>query len=153
MLSKFQAINHLVSKFLLPHASKRIKGLICLCTNYTRQAVKASGSGEQKHSLEHNISKDFLLRAPIHAPTTRKTNHHRTTLTRSLWTWGKAREQPPSLRFIIFNEPAEVGEVLQRSVIYPAALFLDHTTSINSICFVALVPLSVLCSWFSTAKF
>lgn len=54
---KFQAINLLVSEFLLLHPSEHIKGLICLCTNYTRHAVKVSGSGEQKCSLEYNTSK------------------------------------------------------------------------------------------------
>lgn len=54
---EFQAINLLVSEFLLLDPSEHIKGLICLCTNYTRHAVKVSGSEEQKRSLEYNISK------------------------------------------------------------------------------------------------
>lgn len=109
ILRTFQAINLLLSEFLLPYPIEHMEGLTCPCTDHTRHAVKASGSGEQKHGPEYNISKDFLLRAPIPAPATRQTDHHRTTLAISLWTWGKATEQPSLLRFIIFNEPAEVG--------------------------------------------
>lgn len=47
---------------------ERTKGLICLHTNCTKYAAKASGSGKQKHSLEHRISKDFLLHAPVSFP-------------------------------------------------------------------------------------